>query len=152
MRGGRRGEARVMSSGIDRPGGPGGPSGTGSPTGPAGADDPADVVRAAGGDRAGQAVGVGGLDRAAGADPMVALAAELDAGRISPDQALARLLDEGLGADLDPAQRAELEELFSELLANDPYLAGLARDLGAAPAGGDGDASLPGGGGSGDSR
>ncbi len=126
-----------------------GPSGPGGPTGPAGADDLPDVDRA---DRAGQAVQAGRADQAvgagqaagasgpgsaagaSGADPMVALAADLDAGRVSPDDALARLLDEGLGADLEPGQRAELEALFADLLATDPYLAGLARDLGASPA------------------
>ncbi|HVV87245.1 MAG TPA: hypothetical protein VHE35_29595 [Kofleriaceae bacterium] len=69
------------------------------------------------------------------------LATELDAGRITPEEALGRLLDEGLGDDLDPAHRAELESLFSELLANDPYLAGLARDVGAGGTGGGGDTS-----------
>jgi hypothetical protein len=130
----------MSTSGIHGPGGPPGPEGPGGPTGPAGADDLDDVDRAESdrGVEGAGAAGIAGVDRATGADPVVALAADLDAGRISPDEALARLLDEELGADLDPAQRSELEALFADLLANDPYLAGLARDLGAAPAtGGD---------------
>lgn len=114
-----------MTTGIKGPTGPGGP------TGPLGPEDVGDTGSA---DAAGAATRT---DGAAAADPMVALAADLDAGRISPDEALARLLDDGLGPELDPAQRAELEGLFADLLATDPYLAGLARDLGAGPVGGE---------------
>ena len=113
-----------------------GPSGPGGPTGPVGTDDLPDADRADQAGRAGQTAGAAGAERAGDVDPMIAVAADLDAGRISPDQALARLLDDGLGPDLDPAQRAELEGLFADLLATDPYLAGLARDLGAGPIGG----------------
>ena len=122
----------VMTTGIKGPTGPGGP------TGPVGADDLTDSDHV---DRAGQAGGLGGPDRAAGVDPgqpMRALASDLDAGRVSPEQALAQLLDDMAG-ELEPGERAELQGLFSDLLANDPYLAGLARDLGAAPPDGGGD-------------
>ena len=143
-----------MSSGIQGPGGAGGPTGPGGPGGPAGVDGVDDVgdvgdagdVRDVAGARTDAARGAGA---AGGADPVVALAADLDAGRITPEQALARLLDDGLAGDVDPAQRAELEALFADLLANDPYLAGLARDVGAAPVDpGDGaPVGRPGGGG-----
>ena len=133
----------VMTTGIKGPTGPGGP------TGPVGADDLSDSDHV---DRTGQADGLGGPDRATGVDPgqpMRALAAQLDAGRVSPEQALAQLLDDMAG-ELAPGERAELQGLFADLLANDPYLAGLARDLGAAPPeGGAGGGDSGGGAGSG---
>lgn len=54
-----------------------------------------------------------------------ALAAALDAGQITPEQALQQLLDERISADLAPADRAELRAMLTELAAEDPYLSGL---------------------------
>jgi hypothetical protein len=107
-----------------------GPKGPGGPTGPVGADD------VGGSDGPGATSGAERSQGAAAAQPLHALAAAVDSGQVSPEQALAQLVDQA-GGDLDPAARAELGDLLADLMANDPYLAGLARDLGAAPLAGD---------------
>jgi hypothetical protein len=96
----------------------GGPGGIGGPAGPA-PDGPSQITEPAGDppvDAAGPAPPATDLD---------ALAAELAAGRVSPREAIDRLLDrlvEDAGPGLDPAERAELRELFNDLIANDPHL------------------------------
>jgi hypothetical protein len=107
-------KARVMT-GIGGPGGIGGPKG---PDGPD-ASEAADELDAA---RDAPAVGASELD---------ALAAELAAGKLTPREAVDRLADEIAGTrHLDAAERAELRELLADLVANDPYLAGLAKHVG----------------------
>ena len=54
-----------------------------------------------------------------------ALAAEVAAGRLTPREAIDQLVESTAGPGLDPAERAELRELLSDLVANDPYLSGL---------------------------
>jgi hypothetical protein len=112
-----------MSSGIGGAGGPSGPGGPGGPSGP-GPVDPADRAEDAGAsDAAGQASateGSGSIDT----DAIAQLAADLDAGRITPEQAMAKLVDDSV-AGLPPAEQAELRGMMEEMIANDPYLSGL---------------------------
>ena len=114
-----------MTSGIGGPGGAGGPRGPGRPEGP---DGPGDVDGLDPGTPMSAAptapADVASIDR---------LAADLDAGRISPEEALAELMAEAIPDGLAAADRADLEALLGELLASDPYLAGLAARLGAKP-------------------
>jgi hypothetical protein len=104
-------------SGIGGPGGVGGPKGPGGPEGP---DDVEDVHDAS---------EVGDVGEVAGTAPagnIDALAADVAAGRLTPQQAVDRLVDEIAGTQqLDAADRAELKELMQDLIANDPNLAAL---------------------------
>jgi hypothetical protein len=66
-------------------------------------------------------------------DPVAPLLREIEAGRLSMDQAVARLLDQtvqSLGAQLNGAQRAELSGLLRDALAHDPTLRALRDDRG----------------------
>ncbi|HUJ63312.1 MAG TPA: hypothetical protein VLX92_32660, partial [Kofleriaceae bacterium] len=55
-----------------------------------------------------------------------AIAADIAAGRLTPHEAIERMVDEIAGdQQLDPADRAELRELLGDLVAHDPYLGGL---------------------------
>ena len=69
-------------------------------------------------------------------DPIAALAAELDAGAITPEQALDRLVDAALGDQLPSAMpadaRAELRGMLDALLRDDPHLSSLAARIGVA--------------------
>jgi hypothetical protein len=101
-------------TGIGGPGGIGGPKGPSGPDGSDELDAPDDVARAS------EAPSVG-------ASELDALAADLAAGKLSPREAVDRLADQLASArHLDAAERAELRELLADLVANDPYLAGLA--------------------------
>jgi len=101
----------------------GGPGGIGGPKGPRGPDDldaPDDVAEgkpAAASAAAATAQSTSDID---------ALAAEVAAGRLTPREAIDRLVDATAGEALDPAERAELREMLVELIANDPYLGSLA--------------------------
>jgi hypothetical protein len=103
-----------MSS-IGGPGGIGGPKG---PDGPGGVEDVDDV---------GDVADVADVGGAAGVAPgqLDALANEIASGRLSPREAIDQLVAQA-GADLPAGERAELRELLTDLVANDPYLAGLA--------------------------
>ena len=96
----------------------GGPGGIDGPAGPARPDDASEIAELAG-DPPVDAAG------AAPATDLDALAADLAAGRVSPREAVDRLLEAAAGPDLDPAERAELRELFNDLIANDPHLGSL---------------------------
>jgi acetyl-CoA carboxylase carboxyltransferase component len=75
------------------------------------ATDVADVERAA----------------AAGRAPDIdALSAEVAAGRLTAREAIERLVDATATAEMDATERAELRELLTDLVANDPYLGALA--------------------------
>jgi hypothetical protein len=121
-----------MTSGISGPGGPGGPRGPGGPEGAAGAGEVAGAGAALAAEverlRAAQAAG------AAPPTDLARLAADLDAGRISGDEALAQLVA-GLGLDLGELDGAELRALVADLVASDPFLAELAARLGASGGG-----------------
>jgi hypothetical protein len=101
---------------IGGPGGIGGPKG---PKGPDASDGPDDVGEIAGGDAAEAAQGVGQAD-------IDAIASDVAAGKLTPREAVDRLVDQIAGTDvLDPADRAELREIMSDLVANDPHLQSL---------------------------
>jgi hypothetical protein len=104
-------------SGIGGPGGIGGPKGPSGPSGPDGPDDITDASDVGDVSRADQAGGTGSIDQ---------LAADVAAGRLTPQQAVDRLVDEIAGTQaLDASQRAELREMMADLIANDPNLAAL---------------------------
>lgn len=111
-----------MTSGIQGPGGPRGPGGAPGPgdateVGGAGAAIAAEVERLR---AAGEAGPVGDL---------AAIAADLDAGTITGDEAIARLIA-GVGGAAGDLDAAELRALLADLVEADPYLAELARRLG----------------------
>lgn len=103
-------------SGIDGPGGISGPKGPTGPTGPDASDG---------------AEGVDGAQEAGAADAVSdtsdidALAAEVAAGRLTPKEAIDRLVESTATPDLSATERAELREMLADLVANDPYFAGL---------------------------
>jgi hypothetical protein len=110
---------------IGGPGGIGGPKG---PSGPDGAAELADSAQPATGDATvGRAHAAGPAGRTEGG--IEALAAEVAAGRLTPheatDRLIDRLVDATAGPELDPTERAELRELLTDLVANDPHLGGL---------------------------
>lgn len=104
-------------SGIGGPGGVGGPKGPGGPTGPDGPDDVHDASEV------GDVTDVAGTAPAGNIDK---LAADIAAGRLTPQQAVDRLVDEIAGTqDLGETERAELKEMMQDLIENDPNLAAL---------------------------
>jgi hypothetical protein len=101
-------------SGIGGPGGIGGPKGPSGPGGPGDVDDVGDVGAESGIEAATAAKAAGGLE---------VVAAEIAAGRMTPREAVDKLVDEIAGSDqLGASERAELRELLADLVANDPYL------------------------------
>ena len=98
----------------------GGPGGIGGPKGPTGPDGASALDGLAGDapvERGTAAVATADVD---------ALASEVAAGRLTPREAIDRLVEATAGPGLDATQRAELRELLTDLVANDPYLGGLA--------------------------
>ena len=109
--------AREHRRDLPGPGGPGGP-GPIDPTGGAGQVDEAGAAEGAG--ASGRMEGVGTVDT----DAIAQLAADLDAGRITPEQAMSRLVEDSV-AGLPTAEQAELRGMMEELIASDPYLSGI---------------------------
>lgn len=108
-------------SGIDGPGGIGGGSPkVGGPTGP-GAADALDKA-----DGAVEVEATHHADAASSTADIDALAAEVAAGRLTPKEAIDQLVESTATPDLSPSERAELREMLADLVANDPYFAGLA--------------------------
>lgn len=117
----------------------GGPGGIGGPNGPKG---PASIDAPDGADAADNIEGPDRLDGAGSADAadatsaasstsdIDALAAEVAAGRLTPREAIDRLVEATATPGLDAAERAELREMITDLVANDPYLSGLADRVG----------------------
>jgi len=99
-----------------------GPAGIGGPKGPGGPEGPSELDDVAGDAPVEQAHGTSG---ATGASDASALAAEIAAGRLTQREAIDRLVEATAGPGLDAAERAELRELLTDLVANDPYLGGL---------------------------
>ena len=105
---------------IGGPGGIGGPKGPSGPQGPDGPDGPDDV------DNTGDVGEVDAARAARAAGELEAMAADIAAGKLTANEAVDRLVDEIAGSDqLGPAERAELRELLTDLVANDPYLQSL---------------------------
>lgn len=104
-------------------GGAGGAGGSG-PIGPGGPVDGPDGPEGPGAARGADAAAESPAAGAAPTDRVNQLAADLDAGRITPEQAMAALIDESV-AGLPPAEQAEVRRLMEDVVAADPYLGGL---------------------------
>lgn len=111
---------------IGGPGGIGGPKGPGGVDGP---DGPDDVEGLEGAERADQTTDVQGTAATGATGDIDALAAEVAAGRITRQEAIDRLVEATAGPELGAAERAELRELLTDLVANDPYLGALANRI-----------------------
>ena len=109
----------------------GGPGGIGGPKGPDGPDGLSDIEEgdvAAGGVAGKAAVEHAPLAQVAGAGAtgdLQSLAAEVAAGRLTPHEAIDRLVEATAGPGLDASERAELRELLTDLVTNDPHLGAL---------------------------
>jgi hypothetical protein len=92
-----------------------------------GADDVGDVREV--GDIGGVGdVGAASAARAAGG--LEAMAADIAAGKLTANEAIDRLVSEIAGGDqLGSAEKAELREMLTDLVANDPYLQSLVNRL-----------------------
>jgi hypothetical protein len=70
-------------------------------------------------------------------DPIARIAADLDAGSISPEMAIQRIVDATIDAQLGPdapaALRDELRAVLEQLLHEDPHLGSLGARIGARP-------------------
>jgi hypothetical protein len=111
-----------MTSGIGGSGPIGGPRGAVGAEGIGGAEG------------AGEALSLGAASGTSGATGIDRLAADLQAGRISADEALAQLVAEAIPGGLEGLDRADLQAVLDDLVATDPYLASLATRLGATTA------------------
>ncbi len=97
----------------------GGPGGIGGPKGPSGPDRPDELEGA---------TEIGASEKPGAFD---AIAADIAAGKLTPQEAVDRMVDEIAGhQELAAADRAELKELLADLVANDPYLAALVGRVG----------------------
>jgi hypothetical protein len=95
----------------------GGPGGIGGPKGPKPPDDVGDVPEVA---------AEPGVEAAHGTSELDAIAADLSAGRLTPHEAVEKLVDQiASGTELGAADRAELRALMTDLVANDPHLGSL---------------------------
>jgi hypothetical protein len=112
--------------GIGGPKGPGGPDEIGGPDELAAPDAPDAAPHAGAAGAIGREAGVEQAAAAGTAGDIDALAAEVAAGRLTPHEAIERLVDATAGPDIGPAERAELRELLTDLVASDPYLGALA--------------------------
>lgn len=111
---------------IGGPGGIGGPKG---PDGPDGVDGPDELGGPDGAGAADATRDVGATTAAHGASDIDSLAAEVAAGRLTRQEAIDRLVEATAGPELDAADRAELREMLTDLVANDPYLGALANRI-----------------------
>ena len=110
---------------IGGPGGIGGPKGPKGPDGPDASDAP---DSSAGPDKlsGGRGPDAASATAATGQADIDAIAADIAAGKLTPREAVDKLVDQIAGTDvLDPADRAELREMMADLVANDPHLQGL---------------------------
>jgi len=108
---------------IGGPGGIGGPKGPKGPDGPDGPDSGPDGPDQLSGGRGPDAAAA---TSATGHADIDAIAADVAAGKLTPREAVDKLVDQIAGTDvLDPADRAELRQMMADLMANDPHLQGL---------------------------
>lgn len=130
-------------SAIGGPGGIGGPKGPlgpdspdnlegpdvqGGPDGPEGASEASQLAGPEASAPGTEAQPVGGV---AEAGDLERLAADLRAGKLTAHEAVARLVAQMADAEtLPPADRAELRELMTDLIASDPHLGALVSRLG----------------------
>ncbi|MEO7729759.1 MAG: hypothetical protein ABIY55_02220 [Kofleriaceae bacterium] len=120
-------------------GGPGGIGGIKGPDGPDGPDGVPDVdevgdvhdvgdvgdVHDVAGKAAVEQAPLAQIGGAAATGDVAALAAEVAAGRLTPHEAIDRLVEATAGPGLDASERAELRELLTDLVTNDPHLGAL---------------------------
>jgi hypothetical protein len=110
---------------IGGTGGIGGPKGPAGPGGPGDLDGP-DATAAADPTTAPAQAAASSATGATGQADLAAIAADIAAGKLTPREAVDRLVDQIAGTEvLDPADRAELREMMADLVANDPHLQGL---------------------------
>ena len=103
----------------------GGPGGIGGPKGPQGPDAPDGPDETSATDAAATESATTGV-AATGDASLDAIASDIAAGKLTPREAVDKLVDQLAGTDaLDPADRAELREMMADLVANDPHLQGL---------------------------
>jgi len=110
----------------------GGPGGIGGPKGPSGPGGPGELDGAGEAGELGEVAAEAGVERAsgtAGTSSIATLSAEVAAGRLTAREAIDRLVDEAAGPELGAAERAELREILTDLVENDPYLGSLARQV-----------------------
>ena len=113
---------------IGGPGGIGGPKAPGAPDGPSElseVSEPSQPSQLSGLDGVAGDAAIEHAHAATAAGDVEALAAEVAAGRLTQREAIDRLVDATAGPGLGAAERAELRELLTDLVANDPYLGGL---------------------------
>jgi hypothetical protein len=106
----------------------GGPGGIGGPKGPKGPDGPDSPDSNDGPDKlsGGRGPDAAAAAGATGQADIDAIASDIAAGKLTPREAVDKLVDQIAGTDvLDPADRAELREMMADLVANDPHLQGL---------------------------
>lgn len=117
----------------------GGPPGVGGPKGPGAPARPSEIDEVAGDapvDRSSASAGASAPAPATGTAALDALAAELAAGRVTPREAIDRLVEATVGPGLAEVERAELRALLGDLVANDPRFRGLMGSLAGNPIGG----------------
>ncbi len=100
----------------------GGPSGIDGPKGPG---VPTSVHDASGADSSSAVDRPDQADETTQAAALQELAAEIAAGRLTPREAVDQLLEATVTPGMDASERAELRELLTDLVTNDPYLAQL---------------------------
>ncbi len=87
-----------------------------------------------GADKPGGPSGPGGPGGPGGPDPVAAVASDLKAGKITPQQAVDRLMhlvvDQGAAAGAPEKVRAKIRADLERMLAEDPFLAGKAKRIG----------------------
>jgi hypothetical protein len=81
--------------------------------------------------------GAKGACAAEASDPLTRIAEEIAEGRVSRDQAVERIIAETLDSEIVRAApsevRAEIKEMLDALVATDPHLQSLVRNLGSTP-------------------
>jgi len=101
----------------------GGPSGIGGPKGPTGPSDVGDVGEV---DEVGAERGIEQAVATGRSSDIDALSAQIAAGTLTRQEAIDHLVEATATPDMDATERAELRELLTDLVANDPHLGGLA--------------------------
>jgi len=113
-------------SGVGGPSGPRGPSGPGGAGGPDGPDGPEGPDDVGGADEIEAHASIERADLADATTDIDRLAAEVAAGRLTPREAIDQLVESTATPELSAAERAELRQLMTDLIENDPYFTSLA--------------------------
>ncbi|MGE0872844.1 MAG: hypothetical protein AB7P03_30090 [Kofleriaceae bacterium] len=105
-------------------GGPSGIDGPKGPTGPEGVDTPEAAAQGT------EAAAIEPSTQIQRPSDVQALASEIAAGRLTAREAIDQLVEATATPGMNAAERAELRELLTDLVANDPYLGQLAGRVG----------------------